>query len=349
MTPTKLVTVYGATGQQGSSVINSLLENKSEEFAIRAITRNRDSDKSRAFISRGVEVVNGDGFSQDQMNNAFKGSWAAFVNTNSSDPVGSHTRNVLPYTELIGQLLNRPGGMAERDLGKIIVDGAFEAGVQHFVYSGLVSASLATNGQVPSSSFDEKHAIGEYAKCKGFKSVVIVSAGWYMENHTLPEFVELMGGFPFTADADGYLSLRLPRIGGDDKLPFIAMKDDYGDLVHGVLLQPDAYNGQLIQAASEMAKPDELVAKFQRMTGKKSRYLAIEDWRTIETYGSPDVEGLKTMYGFCQYVDGKYYGVPSSLEQAKELKAKAIVAKGLPKEEHPLLNLEEFIKKYLIT
>lgn len=154
MTPTKLVTVYGATGQQGSSVINSLLENKSGEFTIRAITRNRDSDKSRAFISRGVEVVNGDGFSQDQMNNAFKGSWAAFVNTNSSDPVGSHTRNVLPYTELIGQLLNRPGGMAERDLGKIIVDGAFEAGVQHFVYSGLVSASLATNGQVPSSSFD---------------------------------------------------------------------------------------------------------------------------------------------------------------------------------------------------
>ncbi|KID77903.1 NmrA-like family domain-containing oxidoreductase himF [Metarhizium brunneum] len=331
MTPTKLVTVYGATGQQGSSVINSLLENKSGEFAIRAITRNRDSDKSRAFISRSVEVVNGDGFSQDQMNNAFKGSWAAFVNTNSSDP-----------------LLNRPGGMAERDLGKIIVDGAFEAGVQHFVYSGLVSASLATNGQVPSSSFDEKHAIGEYAKSKGFKSVVIVSAGWYMENHTLPEFVELMGGFPFTADADGYLSLRLPRIGGDDKLPFIAMKDDYGDLVHGVLLQPETYNGQLIQAASEMAKPDELVAKFQRMTGKKSRYLAIEDWRTIETYGSPDIEGLKTMYAFCQYVDGKYYGVPSSLEQAKELKAKAIVAKGLPREEYPLLNLEEFIKKYLI-
>lgn len=154
MAPTKLVTVYGATGQQGSSVINSLLENKSGEFAIRAITRNRDSDKSRALISRGVEVVNGDGFSQDQMNNAFKGSWAAFVNTNSSDPVSSHTRNVLPYTELIGQLLNRPGAMAERDLGKIIVDGAFEAGVQHFVYSGLVSASLETNGQVPSSSFD---------------------------------------------------------------------------------------------------------------------------------------------------------------------------------------------------
>lgn len=90
-----------------------------------------------------------------------------------------------------------------------------------------------------------------------------------MENHTLPEFVELMGGFPFTADADGYLSLRLPRIGGDDKLPFIAMKDDYGDLVHGVLLQPETYNGRLIQAASEMAKPDELVAKFQR-----SKYLS---------------------------------------------------------------------------
>lgn len=89
MSSTKLVTVYGATGQQGGSVINSLLENKSGEFAIRAITRNPQSDKSTALASRGVEVVKGDGFRKDQMEAAFKGSWAAFVNTNSSDPVSS--------------------------------------------------------------------------------------------------------------------------------------------------------------------------------------------------------------------------------------------------------------------
>lgn len=44
--------------------------------------------------------------------------------------------------------------MTEEELGKIIVDAAFEAGVQHFVYSGLTSAKLATNGEVPCITFD---------------------------------------------------------------------------------------------------------------------------------------------------------------------------------------------------
>lgn len=110
----------------------------------------------------------------------------------------------------------------------------------------------------------EKHAIGEYAKSKGFKSIVIVAAGWYMENHILPEFAEVMGGFPLTPDAEGYLTLEIPRMGGNNEIPFIGIEADYGDLVHGVLLQPEAYNGQLIQAASEMATPDKLVEEFQK-------------------------------------------------------------------------------------
>lgn len=72
----------------------------------------------------------------------------------------------------------------------------------------------------------------------------------------------------------------------------------------------------------------------------------MEDWRAIESYGNPDIEALKTMYGFCQYVDGKYFGVPANLGPTKELKAKAIAAKGLPIEEHPLWTLEKFLKKH---
>jgi hypothetical protein len=34
-----------------------------------------------------MEVVRADGFNKDELQAAFAGSWAAFVNTNSEDPV----------------------------------------------------------------------------------------------------------------------------------------------------------------------------------------------------------------------------------------------------------------------
>lgn len=87
MSPPKLVTVYGATGAQGGSVVRSLLKNKSGAFRVRGITRNPDSDSAKALAAQGVEVVKADGTKADEIERAFAGSWAVFANTNSDDPV----------------------------------------------------------------------------------------------------------------------------------------------------------------------------------------------------------------------------------------------------------------------
>lgn len=83
----QLITVYGATGAQGGSVVQSLLQNKSQAFKIRGITRNPDSDKAKALKEQGVEVVKADGLVKQEVVEAFKDSWGVFVNTNSDDPV----------------------------------------------------------------------------------------------------------------------------------------------------------------------------------------------------------------------------------------------------------------------
>lgn len=80
-----LITVFGATGNQGSSVCRSLAKNP--EFKVRAITRNPQSDASRQLSTLGVEMVRADGWNSEQMLEAFQGSWGAFINTNSFDPV----------------------------------------------------------------------------------------------------------------------------------------------------------------------------------------------------------------------------------------------------------------------
>jgi uncharacterized protein YbjT (DUF2867 family) len=83
--PPKTVTVMGATGNQGGSVVRSLAQNKS--LNVRGVTRDPSSKASQNLVALGVEVVKADGWNQKEITAAFAGSWAAFVNTNSDDPV----------------------------------------------------------------------------------------------------------------------------------------------------------------------------------------------------------------------------------------------------------------------
>ena len=89
MATPQIITVFGATGTQGGSVVDSLLHNKSGAFKIRGITRNSDSEKARELQFKGVEVVQADGLIKEQLVAAFQDSWAVFANTNSDDPVSA--------------------------------------------------------------------------------------------------------------------------------------------------------------------------------------------------------------------------------------------------------------------
>lgn len=55
----KLITVFGATGQQGGSVIRTILndETLSKEFKIRGISRDTSKPEAQALVKQGVELV----------------------------------------------------------------------------------------------------------------------------------------------------------------------------------------------------------------------------------------------------------------------------------------------------
>jgi uncharacterized protein YbjT (DUF2867 family) len=84
-TSTPLITVFGATGNQGGAVAKSLLRNPS--FKVRALTRNPSSVVSQALAAEGAEIHQANGFSSESMVEAFCGSWGVFVNINSDDKV----------------------------------------------------------------------------------------------------------------------------------------------------------------------------------------------------------------------------------------------------------------------
>lgn len=109
-----------------------------------------------------------------------------------------------------------------------------------------------------------KYKTEQYAKESGkFQTVTPINAAWYLENFLAKEIAPAFGGFPFFPDDEGYLSYKVPHWGGDNRVPYLSITDDYGDIVHGVFLDPTRWKGQVIQAMSDMITFDELAANFE--------------------------------------------------------------------------------------
>ncbi|KAE8159273.1 hypothetical protein BDV40DRAFT_314758 [Aspergillus tamarii] len=267
----KQITIFGATGLQGSSVVHSLLRDQASNFKIRAITRDPLSDKSQALQSFGVVVVRADGWRAHEIQEACSGSWAAFVNTNSDDPVGRLLR----------------------------------------------SCSCL------------KARIEEYARGTGcFDAVCSIHAGWYYELFLSDMMAQVHQSFPYYPDAEGFLSLHLPRWGDNYAAPFIAIADDFGDLVHGILLDPHKWKDQNIQAVSEARSLEEFVEVFSKATGKKARYVPLPSWKSSGE-GVAELEDARLLFAYGELTGGRYFGVErSSTATARKLKKLAATAQG---------------------
>ena len=56
---TKLITVFGSTGNQGGSVVRAVLNHPrlAKEWKVRGITRNPNKPDAQAMVAKGVEMV----------------------------------------------------------------------------------------------------------------------------------------------------------------------------------------------------------------------------------------------------------------------------------------------------
>ncbi|KAK7048077.1 NmrA domain-containing protein [Favolaschia claudopus] len=143
MTFLRIVTVFGATGLQGGSVVDALLKDGS--FVPRAITRDPDSDASKKLKARGVEVVKGDSGDKAGLVRALQGSEGVFGVT------------LPPFFQASGQ------GPSELVQGTNIVDAAKEAGVKFFIWSSLPSIAKLSGGKYTNAvHYEEKAAVQEY-------------------------------------------------------------------------------------------------------------------------------------------------------------------------------------------
>ncbi|GLA32375.1 NAD(P)-binding protein [Aspergillus phoenicis ATCC 13157] len=325
-TAKKVITVVGATGTQGSSVARSLLENPS--FEVRCVTRDIFSAKAQALKQLGAVLVKADGFDVTQMTQAFNGSWGAFINTNSEDP-------------LLAEL-----GKTDVDLGGNILRSAAAAGVRHVVYSSAPKPAKLTNGDIRIPGLDwkaEVEAIGHELPFQTFTPIILA---WFLENFLSGPYSEIFGGFPIMEDEEGYLTYRIPLWGGREDAPWISVTDDLGDIVHGIFLDPLRWNGRLVQANGDISSFSEIVSKFVKVTGRKARFIPYATPGDFPTHGLQFLQMVRDTFKWTQLRGGEYYGTQiTELRSAAELKQASFHAKG-GKGRETLLSVEEWFKAH---
>jgi uncharacterized protein YbjT (DUF2867 family) len=156
MSNQRLVLVTGATGSQGGSVVQALLE---RGHKVRGMTRNANSQAAKKLRQRGVEVVAGDFVDQDSLVRAANGVDTIFTMTT-------------PFEE---------GVEAETAQGLAITNAAKQAGVGHLIYSSVANADKATG--IP--HFDSKYEVEKHIALSGVPYTIIAPV-YFMENLTTP-------------------------------------------------------------------------------------------------------------------------------------------------------------------
>ncbi|PYH87686.1 NmrA-like family protein [Aspergillus ellipticus CBS 707.79] len=323
----KVIAVYGATGNQGRALALSLLKSK-QGFKVRAITRNPGSEKAQELASLGAEVVKADGWNEADMKAALAGVWGFWLNTHHHDPV-----------------VHVPGGPTDEDLGRKLVDISADAGVKVFIYSTCESPTEFSGGKTPVPGMDAKHRVELYAReRKEFDSVIGAFPGWYFENFITPEYTKAFGGFPMFPDEEGIYTFTTPLVGGEGRVQTISVADDFGEMLHGMFLDPMRFKNQTIQCLGDAFTYEELVKEFTKVSGKPARYVPMESYEVMPTYGSTVLVELQQIYHWTQWNGGLFFGRPDDFDTCHNLKTEARKDKGL--EPEPLTDLHKYFTEH---
>ncbi|KAL1841905.1 hypothetical protein VTJ49DRAFT_6427 [Mycothermus thermophilus] len=270
----KLLTVFGATGNQGGSVIKTILADPelSKEFQIRAVTRNASKPAARSLAEQGIEVKTADMNSKDSVASVIAGSHTVFLVTNFWE-----TRSL----------------EAEVSQGRNVADAARDAGVSQLIFSSLLDVSEHTGGRLAHvPHFDAKAAVERYIRSicaassssssstdeggPGLGACTFVLPGYFMSN--LPDMLRLVRQGDESASSlpadEGMFTLAYP-FGPETRIPLIDPAEDTGKFVKAAIKHAAELNGKRLLAAAGYYTPERILEEFEEVTGNKTAFMQV--------------------------------------------------------------------------
>ena len=275
MASRKIIAVVGATGAQGGGLARSILDDAGGEFAVRAITRDPQSDKARALATAGADVVGADLADVDSVRRAFEGAYGAYCVT---------------------FFWNHMSADRERDDARTLATAARDAHVQHVVWSTLEDTrewvplsdprmpTLQGRYKVP--HFDVKGEADEFFRASGVPTTFLLTS-FYWDN--LIHF----GMGPKTGP-DGGLTFTLPM--GDGALPGIAA-EDIGRCAHGIFQRGTRLAGERVGIAGAHMTGAQMAADLSDALGREVQYQAVP-FDVFRSLGFPGADDLGNMFQF---------------------------------------------------
>ena len=261
----RTILIIGATGAMGRPIVKQLLADATNNWQIRAFTRNLHSPQAQQLVELGqgrVELFQGDLNEDTSITAAMQGMYGVFCNTDfwSSCSVA-----------------------VEREQGLRVLEAAKNADVQHLIYSSLESCAYLSEGEIPVAHFDSKAAVEhEIDWQRSHEFMQQQSDGWYSNNvtvlRTLAYFENLTAFFlpqkgTLSDGREGY-TFTFPM--QDAAFPFVALDDIAWFTVH-LFDTRKSWGGRTLSIGSESLSIAELAATFERVTGIPAEYRAITD------------------------------------------------------------------------
>lgn len=295
MNSKKLIAVVGATGAQGGGLVRAILDDKNDEFVVRAITRNRNSDKAKELANLGAEVVEANVDDKESLKKAFNGAYGVFCITFFWEHFSPEKEN---------------------ENARAMAEAAAEVGVKHVVWSTLEDSrewvplnddrmpTLMGKYKVP--HFDAKGESNEYFVKSGVPYTLLLTS-FYWDN-----FIHF--GMGPQKGPDGNAGITFPM--GDSKLPGIAAKD-IGKCALGIFKAGDKYQGEKVAISGENLTGQQLAKGFSDLLGTEVGYNAVPP-EAYRGFGFPGAEDLGNMFQFKRDFEEYYSGI-RSVEFSKTL------------------------------
>jgi uncharacterized protein YbjT (DUF2867 family) len=301
MSQSKIITVFGATGAQGGGVARAILSDKSKEFAVRAVTRDVNSDKAKELAQLGAEVVAANIDDRESVAKVLAGAYGAYF-------VTFYWAHFSPEKEL--------------EEAKKMAEAAKEAGLQHVIWSTLEDTrkwvpieddrmpTLMGKYKVP--HFDAKGEADQFFIDLGVPTTFL-RASFYWDN-----FIHFGSG-PKKGE-DGILYLTLPL---DNKKMAGIAAEDIGKCAYGIFKKGKELLGKTIGVAGEHLTGQEMADGLSRALGKEVRFnnISPESYRKLGFPGSDDLGNMFQFYRDFDEVCNSVRNVEFSKQLNPELKS----------------------------
>ncbi|CAN5872824.1 NmrA/HSCARG family protein [soil metagenome] len=280
MNKNKIIAVFGATGAQGGGLARAILQDKNGGFAVRAITRDPNSEKARELVAMGADVVAADIDDKQSVRQALEGAYGAYFVTFFWDHFSPEK---------------------EQAQARNMAEAAKEAGLKHVIWSTLEDTrewvpldddrmpTLQGKYKVP--HFDAKGEADQFFRDLEVPTTFL-RASFYWDN-----FIYFGSGPKKGPDGNLYLTMPL-----DDKKMAGIAAEDIGKCAYGIYERGEELIGKTVGIAGDQLTGEEIADALSKALNQKVMFNNVSP-ETYRSFGFPGADDLGNMFQFYRDFD----------------------------------------------